>query len=104
MLDLQRDLEVRNDRVEQCGGGPGGRISFASLFLDACPFCPSPPRLPPCPSDHPPSPLQSTREDAAAKEAELRAQIDRLRAEKRDLEARSGGVDLAKIKVGKEAH
>ena len=71
----------------------------------------SPPYLPPClssplPAPALPSPLpvpltsyQSTREDAAAKESELRAQIEKLRSEKRELEARSGGVDLAKIKV-----
>ena len=42
---------------------------------------------------------QSLKEDAATKEAELRGHIEKLRTEKRELEARSGGVDLAKVQV-----
>jgi hypothetical protein len=44
--------------------------------------------------------LQSTREQASIKESELRGQIEKLRAEKRELEARKGGVDLKQMQVG----
>ena len=44
--------------------------------------------------------LEATREASASKEAELRAQIDKLRAEKREIEARSAGVDLGAMREG----
>lgn len=47
--------------------------------------------------------LQSVRDAAAQREAELREQVAALRREKRELEARAGGVDLGRIEVRKQA-
>lgn len=43
--------------------------------------------------------LQGLREEWGTREAELKAQIEKLRAEKKDLEAKSGGVNLKQIQV-----
>ena len=43
--------------------------------------------------------LQAVQEAAAVREGELREQVERLRREKRELEARAGGVDLQAAEV-----
>ncbi|KAG2482892.1 hypothetical protein HYH03_018235 [Edaphochlamys debaryana] len=44
--------------------------------------------------------LQGVRDEAQSREKELKAQLDKLRAEKRALEARAGGVDLQAMADG----
>jgi hypothetical protein len=44
--------------------------------------------------------LAGCREGAAQREGELRGQLEALRREKREMEARRGGVDLGKMQVG----
>jgi hypothetical protein len=42
---------------------------------------------------------QVLKEDSSVREKELKTQIEKLRTEKKDLEARLGGVDMTKMKV-----
>ncbi|GAX83641.1 hypothetical protein CEUSTIGMA_g11065.t1 [Chlamydomonas eustigma] len=44
--------------------------------------------------------LEVLKEDSSMREKELKNQIDKLRTEKKELEARLGGVDMAKMKEG----
>ena len=44
--------------------------------------------------------LQAEREEASVREGELRVELERLRREKREAEARLGSQDLAAMEVG----
>lgn len=44
--------------------------------------------------------LAGSREEAAQREAELREQLERLRHDKKEVEARTAGVDLRQMQVG----
>ena len=48
---------------------------------------------------HPHVHLQAVREQSAVRESEHRLQREKLRGEKKELEARLGGVDLKQIQV-----
>jgi hypothetical protein len=48
--------------------------------------------------------LAGSREEAAQREAELREQLERLRHDTKEVEARQAGVDLVQMQVGEAWH